>query len=170
MNNASKELFVQVDSGNNIVGPIEKNICHAQGILHRTVSILVFDTQGDLLMQLRSKEKDLYPGLYTLSATGHVDWTTNGPETYEQAAQREYEEELGKKPANPLVAKFTAEFDAPGHHTMPTVYYTTDEGPFNPNLKEVQKVEFLPLEKVKEIADRITPPSRMVLDRLGLIQ
>lgn len=163
------ELFVQVDSQNNVVGPIEKKVCHAQGILHRTVSILVFNQAGDLLMQLRSDKKDLYPGLYTLSATGHVDWTDDGPEEYEQAAQREYLEELGKKPVNPLIPQFTTELDAPGHHVMVRVYYTEDEGPFSTNYDDVQRVEFLPSAEVKKLVEKITPPSKMILERLGLI-
>lgn len=169
MSKVEEELFVQVDTENKVIGPIEKGVCHAQDILHRTVSILVFNQEGYLLMQLRPEDKDLYPNLWTLSATGHVDWTKEGPESYEEAAQREYREELGKEPANPLTIQFTTEIDAPGHHIMPRVYYTQDEGPFHPNPKEVERVEFKPLEEVKKMVEKITPPSRMVLEKLGLI-
>lgn len=165
------ELFVQVDSRNNVVGPIAKSVSHQKGILHRTVSILVFNKSGDLLMQLRPKTKDLYPGIYTLSATGHVDWTSDGAEDYETAAEREYQEELGKKPTNPLVVQFTSEIDHPTHHVMPRVYRTIDEGPFYTNPKEVERVDFLPLEEVKKLAEdgQITPPSKIILERLKLI-
>lgn len=165
----AEELFVQVDSQDQVIGPIEKTICHERGILHRTISVLVFNPKGELLMQLRSKDKDLYPGLYTLSATGHVDWTKAGPETYEQAAQREYLEELGKAPTQPLVPQFTSDLDALGHHTMTRVYYTHDQGPFITKPDEVQQVKFLPLEEVRKLVGKITPPSQMVLKRLGLI-
>ena len=169
MKNKVEEFFVQVDSADTVIGPIEKNVCHQQGILHCTVSVLVFNKSAQLLMQLRPESKDLYPGLYTLSATGHVDWTQDGPEDYEQAAQREYLEELGKKPAKPLVVQFTAEFDAPGHHTMTRVYYTQDEGPFHTNPKEVEEVKFLSLEEIRKLVGKITPPSEMILKRLRLI-
>lgn len=169
MGDIEKEIFVQVDGNNNVIGPVEKSICHTQGILHRTVAILVFNQSGQLLMQLRSQNRDLYPGLYTLSVTGHVDWTEDGPETYEQAAQREYQEELGKKPANPLIPQFIAKFNAPSHHIFPTVYYTNDKGPFHTKPDEVETVEFMDLEKVKQLVNQITPPSRMILEKLGLI-
>jgi|Napbiome12C3dose_1001474.scaffolds.fasta_scaffold00012_12 isopentenyldiphosphate isomerase len=165
------ELFVQVDSQNNVIGPITKSISHQQGILHRTVSILVFNRAGQLLMQLRPKTRDLYPGIYTLSATGHVDWTENGAEDYQTAAEREYQEELGKKPANSLEFQFTTEIDTPTHHVMPYVYRTIDEGPFKTNPKEVEKLEFLDLEEVKKLAKsgQITPPSVIILEKLKLI-
>ncbi len=164
-----KEMFVQVDSNNNVIGPIEKKTAHDGHILHRTASILVFNEQKQLLMQLRAEDKDLYPGLYTLSATGHADWLETGPEDTDDAALREYFEELGKVPVNPLRHQFTSELDVPGHHTMTAVYFTEDEEPFHPNLKEVQEVEFMNLDKVSSIIDKITPPSKMILERLGLI-
>lgn len=166
---ANQEIFVQVDASNNVIGPIEKKTAHDGHILHQTASVLVFNPQGQLLMQLRAEDRELYPGQYTLSATGHVDWLENGPENIAQAAKREYFEELGKKPVNPLQHKFTTELDVPGHHTMTAVYFTQDEEPFYPNTKEVQRVEFMDIEEVKSIADKITPPSRMVLQKLGLI-
>lgn len=169
MSRVEEDVFVQVDQENNVIGPIKKSDSCAKGVLHRTVSVLVFNQAGELLIQLRPKDKDLYPGLYTLSATGHVDWTENGPESYEEAALREYREELGKDPVGPLIPKMTIELDAPGHHIWPRVYFTQDEGPFHTNPEEVEKVEFLPLEEVRKLADKITPPSRMVLERLGLI-
>ncbi|MCR4306249.1 MAG: NUDIX domain-containing protein [Candidatus Daviesbacteria bacterium] len=169
--NEPDELFVQVDKHNNVIGPITKRVSHQKGILHRTVAILVFNKSGQLLMQLRPKTRDLYPGLYTLSATGHVDWTSNGAEDYEAAAEREYEEELGKKPTNPLEFQLTTEIDTPTHHVMPYVYHTVDEGPFHTNPKEVEKVEFLSLEEIKKLAEngQITPPSIITLEKLKLI-
>ena len=165
----TKEIFVQVDKDNNVVGPIEKKRAHDGHILHRSASILVFNDNSQLLIQLRLKDRDLYPGLYTLSATGHIDWTEAGPENTDKAAIREYEEELGKKPAIPLRHQFTLELDVPGHHTMTAVYFTEDEGPFYPNPKEVQAIKFMNLEEVKAIIDKITPPSRMILERLKLV-
>lgn len=166
---ANIELFVQVDSNNNIIGPIERRKAHDGHILHRNAAILVFNNKRQLLIQLRAKDRDLYPDFYTLSATGHVDWLGDGPEDTDQAAMREYFEELGKKPANPLKHQFTEEIDAPGHHTMTAVYFTEDEGPFLPNPKEVQSVEFMDFDQVRNIVDRITPPSKIILERLKLI-
>lgn len=166
---ANGELFVQVDVDNQVIGPIEKNQAHKNHILHRTISTLVFNSQKQLLIQLRAVDRDLYPGLYTLSATGHVDWLEDGPEDTEKAAKREYLEELGKEPVNALTHQFTAELDVPGHHTMTAVYFTEDDGPFSPNLQEVQNVEFMSIDQIRKIADKLTPPARTVLERLQLI-
>jgi isopentenyldiphosphate isomerase len=55
------------------------------------VQVLVFDRQGRVLLQRRSRSKDLFPGYYCASASGHV---ASGEE-YEQTARREVQEELG---------------------------------------------------------------------------
>jgi isopentenyldiphosphate isomerase len=63
---------------------------HRLGLMHRTVHILVFDKRGYLYLQKRSADKDIYPGLWTSSAGGHVE----AGESYLRAAYRELYEEL----------------------------------------------------------------------------
>ncbi len=53
---------------------------------------MVFDSSGRVLLQRRSRAKDLFPGYYCASASGHV---ASG-EDYAEAAMRETEEELGR--------------------------------------------------------------------------
>lgn len=63
------------------------------GLWHRIVRILVFDEKGKVLLQKRGKNNRVYPFCWDASASGHVD---NG-ETFEVAATREAEEEIGLK-------------------------------------------------------------------------
>jgi isopentenyldiphosphate isomerase len=60
-------------------------------LLHRSVQVLVFGSDGRLLLQLRSAEKDLFPNYFCASASGHVA----AGESYDATAQREVREELG---------------------------------------------------------------------------
>jgi isopentenyldiphosphate isomerase len=53
---------------------------------------MVFDSSGRVLLQRRSHAKDLFPGYYCASASGHV---ASG-EDYAETAIRETEEELGR--------------------------------------------------------------------------
>ncbi len=63
---------------------------HRDGTWHASVHIWILD--GDeVLLQKRSADKECFPGLYDLSAAGHV----RAGETPEEAAIRETYEEIG---------------------------------------------------------------------------
>ena len=63
---------------------------HRYGVWHRTVSIFVVNSYGEILLEKRSPLKDLFPGLYDIPG-GHL---TLG-QTPLVAARQELEEELG---------------------------------------------------------------------------
>lgn len=62
-----------------------------QGLNHRIVLVALRDASGRLCLQRRAETKDVYPGRWDLSATGHVQ----AGESREEAARRELKEELG---------------------------------------------------------------------------
>lgn len=70
-----------------------KSEAHAKGLWHRAVSIWMYTSKGELLLQLRATDKELYPNCWDISAAGHV----GAGETVEEGALREIEEELGIK-------------------------------------------------------------------------
>jgi 16S rRNA (adenine1518-N6/adenine1519-N6)-dimethyltransferase len=55
------------------------------------VHVFVLNKRGDLLLQQRSMLKDVHPGDWDSSVSGHLD----SGETYAAAAVRELEEEMG---------------------------------------------------------------------------
>lgn len=64
---------------------------HAQNLHHRVVLIVVRDTRGRVYLQRRAASKPLHPGLWDVSAAGHV----RAGESRKDAALRELHEELG---------------------------------------------------------------------------
>ncbi|MFX0183696.1 MAG: NUDIX domain-containing protein [Candidatus Hodarchaeota archaeon] len=86
-----EELLVVVDEHDRPIGIASRSQCHREGLIHRSVGVVVFNSTGKVLFQRRSKNKDLYPRKFTLSATGHVEVG----ESYREAAHRELREELG---------------------------------------------------------------------------
>lgn len=58
---------------------------------HRAIIVFVFDDQGKLFLQKRSKDAYSHQGKYALSCAGKV----KSGEAYEDAAERELKEELG---------------------------------------------------------------------------
>src|SRR3990167_6566288 len=88
------ELFVVVDQDDNIIGYKTRHECHHnKNLIHRGIGVVIFDMKGNVLLQIRSKQKDLFPGCMSISTGGHV----GKGESYLQAAERELHEELGIK-------------------------------------------------------------------------
>ncbi len=87
----AEEIFDVVDANDQVTGTATRAEVHAQKLTHRAVHVFVFNKRGDLLLQKRSLLKDMCPGLWDSSVSGHLD----AGESYEAAAVRELEEEMG---------------------------------------------------------------------------
>jgi len=87
----SEEAVDLVDDQDTVVGSATVRECLEKGLLHRAVAVQVVRSSGKYLLQQRSKKDLWHPGLWTLSSTGHV----RKGESYDAAAGRELEEELG---------------------------------------------------------------------------
>jgi len=86
------EFFDIVDDNDQVIGQAPRSACHGNpALVHRVAHVLVFNTEGELLLQKRSKSKDVQPGKWDTSVGGHLD----PGETYLEAARREFSEELG---------------------------------------------------------------------------
>ena len=80
------ELFEIVDEHDQVIGRAPRAECHGNpALLHRTAHVVVFSTDGRLLLQKRAASKDIQPGKWDTAVGGHL---TPG-ETYEQGARRE---------------------------------------------------------------------------------
>lgn len=91
------ELFDVVDAGDQVIGQATRREVHEQGLTHRAVHVFVFNHRGDLLLQQRSRWKDVCPGKWDSSVAGHLD----AGEDYPSCAIRELNEEMGITPAKP---------------------------------------------------------------------
>ncbi len=90
-NPISEEYFDWVDRFDRAIGITSRLDAHRQNLFHRAVHLYAVGENGGVILQRRSLEKDLEPGLWTVSCSGHVD----RGESYLQAGVRELEEELG---------------------------------------------------------------------------
>lgn len=87
----SDELFDVVDADDCVIDQATRGRVHAEGLVHRAVHVFAFDRKGQLFLQKRSHLKDTMPLRWDSSAAGHLD----SGESYDAAAVREVEEELG---------------------------------------------------------------------------
>ena len=86
------ELFEIVNERGEVIGAAPRDRCHGDpSLVHRAAHVLVFNRAGRLLLQLRSRDKDIQPGRWDTSVGGHLA----AGEGYEEAAVREMAEELG---------------------------------------------------------------------------
>jgi len=87
------ELIDIYDENGNHIGPELRSIVHANGLWHRTAQVWLLNEKHELLLQLRSKQKDCFPELWDISSAGHIPAGCSPKES----AIRELEEELGVK-------------------------------------------------------------------------
>lgn len=138
------EYFWIVDEDDHVIGKETRKNCHNQQLIHRSVYIFLHNSNKELFIQKRSMMKDLYPGFYTGSATGHVNYG----ETYDQAAVRELEEELGIKAPLIRLGKFKS-FSLI-EKEISTVYLCTYDGEVSINEQEISQGFFLNLQQIEE--------------------
>jgi isopentenyl-diphosphate delta-isomerase len=87
------EQVVLVDSSDNEIGAMEKMEAHLQGLLHRAISVFIFNSKGELLLQQRAAGKYHSSGLWTNTCCSHP----RPGEDVKDAANRRLYEEMGLK-------------------------------------------------------------------------
>jgi isopentenyl-diphosphate delta-isomerase type 1 len=141
------ELFIVVDRNDTILGYKTRYECHHDpSLIHRTVGVLIYDAKGRILLQKRSMTKDMEPGLWGISAAGHV---TKG-QTDEDAAHRELKEELGIDVPLTFVKKFITVNDQESERAV--LYKGISGGPFHPDAREVSDIKFFEPRQLRLLA------------------
>jgi isopentenyl-diphosphate delta-isomerase len=110
---AGGDTLILVDEADREIGHLGKDQCHAgRGILHRAFSVLIFNPEGELLLQQRAPGKRLWPLFWSNSCCSHP----RAGETLEAATARRLEEELGFVCPLRFLFKFQyqAQFDPAG--------------------------------------------------------
>jgi isopentenyldiphosphate isomerase len=140
----SEEIFDVVNERDEVVGRAPRSEVHASGLRHRVAHVLVFNSQGQVFLQKRSRTKDRQPGLWDSSASGHVD----AGEDYDACAARELREELGLRVAQPLERLFKINACGETDQEFVWVYRGQSEGPFELNADEIERGGWFATEEV----------------------
>jgi len=121
-----------------IVGSATKEECHSgKKIIHPVVHLHIFNTKGEILLQLRPKSKKVQPGKWDSAVGGHVEIN----ETIEEALKRECFEELGIKLEQfQLLKKYI--WDSDIEKELVFSFVSVHNGPFPYNKEELEDVKF----------------------------
>ncbi len=140
-----KEELDIVDAHDNLISKADRAVAHKKGLLHRVVQVMLFNPEGELFVQQRSLYKDMYPGHWEGSLSGHV----MAGESYKEAAERELHEELGVCTGH---LKEVLEFGLHGdeERVLAKLYVVKDfKGDVKPDLEEVKTGDFWSLKKLE---------------------
>jgi isopentenyldiphosphate isomerase len=150
------ELVDMCDENNNLIGlrKLLKSEAHKNGLWHRAAHIWIYNSKGELLLQLRAKGKLLYPDMWDISAAGHV---SAGEEPL-TSGLRELAEELGLKARQKDlqffgVKKIKEVYKQIKNNEFDYIYFLKFDGDIKTlklQAEEVQEIRFLPLKKIEE--------------------
>lgn len=164
------EQVVLVDERDNELGSEEKGKAHELALLHRALSVFIFDGQGRLLIQKRAAGKYHSPGLWANSCCSHP----RPAESVEAAAQRRCQEELGMAVAVRNGGTFTykcAVGDAMWENEYVHLFWALSDDPCRPDPSEIETTAWLPIDELlrwqaSSERDQLAPWFALYLDKL----
>lgn len=151
----STEMIYTVDESGNLLDLQPREDLHLTRTSKRHAAVIgmILRSDGKFLMQWRAISK-LGGDRLDVSATTHV----RRNETYESALQRSFENELNIKTKVPLshVFDFRYEEDLGDHkeNEYCKVYYGKYDGGFEANPQEIDSIEFLTLDELKQFVEQ----------------
>jgi len=155
-----------------------KNEAHQKGFWHRSVHIWVYDPVKGIILQLRAKDKKVFPNLWDISSAGHV----GAGEEPLTSAVRELGEELGLVVKESDLEFFKileneGEYDDIKDREFSYVYLlpkSLDIKDIKIQKEELQKVKFMSLDKLeKELkihSSKFVPFGSYWFDMIGEIR
>lgn len=146
----NKDLLILVDESDKALGFKSKSECHeGNGTLHRAFSVFIFNPLGQLLIQKRSSNKELWDLHWSNSCCSHPKKN----EQMELAVKRRLKEELGIECPVHYLYKFTyhAKYKNLGsEHELCHVYVGLFDGEIKANPEEIDDWKFIKPDDLEE--------------------
>jgi isopentenyl-diphosphate delta-isomerase len=142
------EKVILVDKFDNYIGTMDKMEAHQKGLLHRAISVFIFNSYGDMLIQRRALKKYHSPGIWSNTACTH-------PRLNEEpiiAAKRRLKEEMGITADINFCFKFTYKANlehALIEHEIDHVFIGVSDNIPEYNTEEVCEYKYISQEELK---------------------
>ena len=142
-----EEQVVLVNPNDEVLGLMEKQQAHLNGLLHRAFSVFLFNKKGEMLLQKRASGKYHSPNQWTNAVCSHPKIVEN----YQEGAHRRLKEELGIEAELSEKFNFIYKADVGGNlweHELDYVFTGIFEGDFQLNENEVSEIRYISLENL----------------------
>ena len=140
------EYLEVVNEKGEILGSAQRSEIHGNpSLMHKVVHVLVFNRNGELLLQKRSPKKDVAPGKWDTSVGGHVEFG----EDLLVSCKREMLEELG-------ITEFEPEYLYSYIHRnnyeseLVSTYRCIYDGEISFNMTEIDEIRFWKIQEIEE--------------------
>lgn len=143
------ELLDIVNQEDIIIGQATRSDVYAKQLPHRIVHVLMFDNTGRLALQLRSDSVSFCPNHWSTTVGGHVQTG----ESYEDAAKREFVEEVGI--VEPVMW-FSKDYykTENGTEKFLVTYKAVYTKPLAPASPDVARVDYFSFDEIQHMIDR----------------
>ena len=156
---------ILVDKRDQILGIEAKTKAH-QGMakLHRAISVQLFNSRGELLIQQRAKTKPLFAGEWANTVCTDV----RPYENYLEAANRRLQEEFGLKARLKLGFKFfyAAKWASGSEREIDQVFFGRVNRRPRPNAREIADWKFISLRQAKRQIKTFAPWFQLILKKI----
>ncbi|MEU5421138.1 NUDIX domain-containing protein [Streptomyces sp. NPDC001407] len=139
------EVLDIVDEQDRVVAQAPRGEAYARGLRHRCVFVRARDAEGRVFVHRRTAQKLVFPSRYDMFVGGVV----GAGESYDEAALREAEEELGVSGLPAPTPLFRFLYDAPGQSWWSAVYEVRCDAAVSPQESEVAWHTFLSDEELE---------------------
>ncbi|MFJ8309277.1 MULTISPECIES: NUDIX hydrolase [unclassified Streptomyces] len=143
--NPADEILDIVDENDTVTGQARRADAYAKNLRHRCVFVLARDATGRIFVHRRTPDKLVFPSLYDMFVGGVV----GAGESYDTAALREAEEELGVSGLPRPVPLFKFLYERGEQTWWSSVYEVRCELAVHPQVAEVAWHDFLPLSELE---------------------
>ena len=165
------EEVILVNEQDEVLGTMEKLQAHEKGELHRAISVFIFNSKNELLLQRRASHKYHSGGLWSNTCCSH-------PRLNEEpisAAHRRLDEEMGMKSDLEFKFRFQYKSDMPNgliENEVDHIFFgqTNDLPVLNP--EEVDQFKYISIEDLRidihEFPERYTSWFLKLIDRIAI--
>ena len=146
----TEEQVVLVDEQGNELGLMGKTEAHEKGLLHKAISVIIFNSKDEMLIQQRAFSKYHWAGIWSNTCCSHP----RAGESFADAAKRRLKEELGI--TTPLKQEFFFTYQAKDEksglteHEYDWVFTGTFDEAFDYNKHEINDIKWMSKEALEK--------------------
>ena len=146
------ELIDIVNEKDEVIGTTTRKDAYVNLSMIRIVHVFIFNANGEMALQIRSKDLSFCPGHYVTAGSGHV----LSSETYQQAGKRELKEELDIDV--PLMFEGSERYQQPnGMKKILGVLRGNYDGLLVPHEADVEGARWCSMEELQHMVYRAEP-------------